>query len=68
MLQLVVGIAQGEAPVHLLFLQYKHTLGRVPFSGSLAGCCQRTPGFVHVGRGAQSSGEGLHDSETELLP
>lgn len=59
MLQLVAGIAQVKAPVHLLFLQNKHAVGRAPFSGSLAECCQNTPGFVHAGRGAQSSGEGL---------
>ncbi|XP_014107422.1 PREDICTED: autophagy-related protein 13 isoform X3 [Pseudopodoces humilis] len=47
---LLLRIAQGEAPVHLLFLQNKQTLGRVPFSGSFAGCCQRAPGFVHVER------------------
>lgn len=64
MLQLV-GIAQGEVPVHLVFLQNKQTLGRVPFSGSLAGCCQKAPGFVHVERRAQSIGEGLYDSETD---
>lgn len=67
MLQMV-GIVQGKASGHLLFPQNKHALGRLPISGSLSGCCQRTPGFVHMGKGSQSSEERLYDSETEFLP